>query len=46
MIPGPIKDAGIDAIRTLIADRVPEGKTIEYKREMPGGADKDLVSPG
>lgn len=43
MIPIPIKDVDLDALHALIANDVREGKTIEYKRAMPGGADSDVV---
>ena len=29
----------VEVLRSLIADRVGEGKTLEYKREIPGGSD-------
>jgi predicted HTH transcriptional regulator len=33
----------IDSIdlEQLVADRVPEGRELEYKRELPGNADED-----
>ena len=41
MIPGNINTIGSADIERLIADRVPEGKTIEYKSALPGGTDSD-----
>ena len=43
MIPGPIEKADLDSLQALIANDVPEGKTIEYKRAMPGKAASDVV---
>ena len=43
MIPGAINDVDKDALRGLVMNQVREGKTIEYKREMPGGAKSDFV---
>ena len=43
MIPGRIEDIGTDALEALIANEVREGKTIEYKQEIPGRADSDVV---
>ena len=45
MIPRPIKDIDRDTLRTLIADAVPEGKTIEYKVDMPGKAKRSGREP-
>jgi len=28
-------------LQQLVADRVPEGRELEYKRELPGNADED-----
>ncbi len=43
MIPGHIDDIDVDPLQALIAKGVREGKTIEYERAVPGGADGDLV---
>src|SRR5258708_31415923 len=41
MIPENINTITLANIERLIADRVPEGKTIEYKSALPGGSDGD-----
>jgi hypothetical protein len=41
MIPGNINTIALADIERLIADRVAEGKTIEYKSALPGGSDGD-----
>lgn len=41
MIPGNVKSIGLADIERLVADRVPEGKTIEYKSALPSGTDGD-----
>ncbi|MBM3483735.1 MAG: hypothetical protein FJX66_10590 [Alphaproteobacteria bacterium] len=43
MIPGRIDDIDVGSLRALIANGVREGKTIEYKRAMPGGAESEVV---
>ena len=43
MIRGPVNEINVEALRALVADRVGEGKTLEYKREMPGGSDGGRV---
>lgn len=43
MLRESISKIDVEALRSLIAGRVGEGKTLEYKREIPGGADGDLV---
>ena len=43
MLPVAIKDVDVPVLRSLIVNGVREGKTIEYKREMPGAADSDAV---
>ena len=43
MIRGPVNEIDVEALRALVADRVGEGKTLEYKREMPGGPDGGRV---
>ena len=43
MIPGPIEKADLDSLQALIANNVSEGKTIEYKRAMPGKAASNVV---
>ena len=43
MIPGTIDDLDINTLQGLIENEVREDKTLEYKREMPGKADSDLV---
>ena len=45
MIPGPFKDIDRDTLQTLIADAVPEGKTIEYKVDIPGKAERSGREP-
>ena len=42
MLPVAIKAVDVAVLRDLIANGVREGKTIEYKREMPGTADSDV----
>ena len=42
MIPRPISDIDVEALRALIENAVPEGKTIEYKRHIPGKAESDV----
>ena len=44
MIQKPIHTIDLDDLRALVDDEVREGKTIEYKCELPGGADSDRVS--
>ena len=39
MIPGNIDSIGLTDIERLVADRVLEGKSIEYKSALPGGSD-------
>lgn len=41
MIPGNFNALGPADVERLVADRVPEGKSIEYKSALPGGADGD-----
>jgi hypothetical protein len=41
MIPGNIDTIALADIERLVVDRVPEGKTIEYKSALPGGSDAD-----
>ena len=43
MIPGTIDDIDINTLQGLIENEVCEDKTLEYKRQMPGKADSDLV---
>ena len=43
MLRESISKIGVEVLRSLIADRVGEGKTLEYKREMPGGPDGGRV---
>jgi hypothetical protein len=43
MIPKAIHDIGRDDLQDLIGGPVAEGKTIEYKREMPGKGDSEAV---
>lgn len=39
MIPKPVNEIGLDDLQALIDGEVAENKTLEYKREMPGGGD-------
>jgi len=41
MIAKQLSDIGEDDIQALISNAAPEGKTIEYKRELPGNPDAD-----
>lgn len=41
MIPKPLSDINDADLQNLISNEVMEGKTIEYKRELPGGQDAD-----
>jgi hypothetical protein len=41
MIAKQLADIAEDDIRALIVNAVPEGKTIDYKRELPGNSDAD-----
>ena len=43
MIGERINDVDVETLRVLVADRVGEGKTLEYKREMPAGGDRERV---
>lgn len=43
MIPAPIEEVDVDALRALITNGVREGKTIEYKHAMPGTAESNVV---
>jgi len=43
MIPKKIHEIGLDELQALVAGSVAEGRTIEYKREMPGKASSDTV---
>ena len=43
MIPGRLEHIDKDALEALIKNEVHEDKTIEYKQEMPGRADSDVV---
>lgn len=43
MLPVAIKAVDVAVLRALIVNGVREGKTIEYKREMPGAADSAAV---
>ena len=43
MIPAPIEEVDVDALRAFIANGVREGKTIEYKHAMPGTAESNVV---
>ena len=41
MIPKPIHEIGLDDLQALLDNGVQESKTIEYKLELPGNADKE-----
>ena len=43
MISGAIKDLDENTLQALITNQVPEGKTIEYKREFPGTAESKEI---
>lgn len=43
MVPGPIEAVDKDALQALIDNQVPEGKTIEYKREIPSTAESMMI---
>ena len=43
MIPVRIEEIDRAALDALIDNAVPEGKTIEYKQELPGKADGDIA---
>ena len=43
MLPVRIENVDVAALEALVEHGVAEGKTIEYKRELPGGADSDKV---
>jgi schlafen family protein len=39
MIDKRIEDVAIDDVRRLVANKVPESRSLEYKQELPGGTD-------
>lgn len=41
MIRTPLENITEAELQALISGSVPEGKTIEYKQELPGNADAD-----
>ena len=41
MIPKALQEIGSDDIDSLITNQVREGRTIDYKRDLPGGTDSD-----
>ena len=41
MIPKPINNVAAADIDDLVRNKVPETRTIEYKRELPGSTDSD-----
>lgn len=43
MIPGTIEEIDKNALLGLVTNQVREGKTIEFKRQIPGGADSGVV---
>ena len=43
MVPGPIEAVDKDALQALIDNQIPEGKTIEYKREIPSTAESKMI---
>ena len=43
MLGAAIDKINLESLRALISERVGEGKTLEYKREMPGGDDGGRV---
>lgn len=44
MITKPLSDITETDLRLLIDEKVPEGKQIEYKRELPEGGDKGTIN--
>ena len=43
MLRESIRVIDVEVMRTLIADRMCEGKTLEFKRGTPGGSDGERV---
>ena len=43
MIPAPLEQVDLAALRALVEDEVPESKTLEYKLQVPGTAKSDAV---
>ena len=43
MLPVRIEEVDVAALQALVENEVAEGKTIEYKRELPGRADSEKV---
>ena len=41
MIPKPIASISLSDLQALVADAVPEGKTLDYKQASPGPTDSD-----
>ena len=41
MIPGAIETITGDVLSRLVSNGVPESRTLEYKRDLPGGANED-----
>lgn len=41
MIPLPLDRVGPSDIDALLANQVPEGRSVEYKRDLPGGGDAE-----
>jgi hypothetical protein len=42
MIPKPIDQIDYEDLATLVANQVPESRTLEFKRELPGRKDADV----
>jgi hypothetical protein len=42
MIPKPLDHITEADLQALISDAVPEGRTIEYKRALPGNSEKGI----
>jgi predicted HTH transcriptional regulator len=41
MLQKPLKAIAVDDVLRLVLDGVPEARTLEYKRALPGGSDAD-----
>ncbi len=39
----PLESISEADLQTLLLDEVPEGKTLEYKQELPGGSDEQRM---
>ncbi len=41
MLEKPIESFTSTDLESLVTTRIPEGRALDYKEELPGGADKD-----